>query len=132
MRTPASVPWDPALALDKLRAMPQTLVCDAILDQQVFAGAGNIFKNEVLFRIRVHPLSPLGALPADKPEELVAEVRQYAFDFLTWKKAFVLKQHWQAHRQNICPRCNVDLVKAKLGKSKRQSYFCERCQVRYG
>lgn len=124
--------WDPAAARRKLRAMPETLACDALLDQQVFAGAGNIFKNEVLFRIRVHPLSPLGALPPAKLRELVAQTRQYAFDFLTWKKAFELKKHWQAHRQRTCPRCAIPLVKAKLGKTQRQSYFCERCQKRYG
>ncbi|WJN60563.1 DNA-formamidopyrimidine glycosylase family protein [Pseudomonas sp. SO81] len=123
--------WDAELALTKLQAMPATLACDAILDQQVFAGAGNIFKNEVLFRIRVHPLSPLGALPADKLKELVSEVRQYAFDFLAWKKAFVLKQHWQAHRQSRCPRCAIPLSKAKLGRTQRQSYYCEQCQWRY-
>jgi endonuclease-8 len=123
--------WDAELALVKLQAMPATLACDAILDQQVFAGAGNIFKNEVLFRIQVHPLSPLGALPADKLKELVSEVRQYAFDFLAWKKAFVLKQHWQAHRQSRCPRCAIPLSKAKLGRTQRQSYYCEQCQRRY-
>lgn len=124
--------WDAALALAKLQAMPTVLACDAILDQQVFAGAGNIFKNEVLFRIQLHPLSPLGALPAEKLEQLVNEVRQYAFDFLGWKKAFVLKQHWQVHRQTRCPRCDIRLSKAKLGRSQRQSYYCEHCQVRYG
>ncbi|WP_263140551.1 DNA-formamidopyrimidine glycosylase family protein [Pseudomonas sp. RIT-PI-AD] len=124
--------WDAAAARRKLRAMPETLVCDALLDQKVFAGAGNIFKNEVLFRIRVHPLSPLGALPAAKLRELVEQTRQYAFDFLAWKKAFELKKHWQAHRQRTCPRCAIPLSKAKLGKTQRQSYFCERCQKRYG
>lgn len=123
--------WDPELALARLRDLPDMLVCDAILDQQLFAGAGNIFKNEVLFRIRVHPLSTLGALPAEKLEELVAGVRQYAFDFLAWKKAHVLRQHWQAHRQNDCPRCAIPFSKAKLGRNQRRSYYCERCQQRY-
>ena len=45
--------WDARLALRRLRLQPDTLVCDALLDQQVFAGVGNIIKNEVLFRIRV-------------------------------------------------------------------------------
>ena len=55
--------WDAAAARRKLRAMPETLVCDALLDQNVFAGVGNIIKNEVLFRIRLHPLAKVGALP---------------------------------------------------------------------
>jgi endonuclease-8 len=123
--------WDAAAALAKLRAMLNALVCDALLDQNVFAGVGNIIKNEVLFRIRVHPLSTIGALPAAKLRELVAQARQYSFEFLEWKKAFVLKQHWLAHTKSICPRCHIPFVKAKLGKTNRRSFFCERCQKQY-
>jgi endonuclease-8 len=123
--------WNPKQALKKLRAIPEALACDVILDQTIFAGAGNIFKNEVLFRIRVHPLSKIGALPAAKLRELVKQVHVYAFEFLAWKKAFVLRQHWLAHRQSICPRCDIPFIKAKLGRGSRQSFFCERCQKRY-
>ena len=42
----------------------------------VFAGVGNIIKNEVLFRIGVHPLSTPGALPAAKRNALVREARK--------------------------------------------------------
>lgn len=123
--------WNPALALKRLRAAPDTLACDALLDQNVFAGVGNIIKNEVLYRIRVHPLSTVGALPAAQLRELVAQARQYSFDFLEWKKAFVLKQHWLAHRQSVCRRCDLPLTKAPLGKTRRQSYFCSHCQRLY-
>lgn len=123
--------WEPALALDKLRAQPELLLCDAALDQDIFAGAGNIFKNEVLFRIRVHPLSTVGALPAAKLREFVAQMRAYAFDFLRWKKALVLKQHWEAHTKKTCPRCHIPFHKAHLGKTNRRSFFCTGCQRQY-
>jgi endonuclease-8 len=123
--------WDARQVLKQLRAQPDMLVCDAALDQEIFSGAGNIFKNEVLFRIRVHPLSKVGALSAAKQRELVAEMRTYDFDFLRWKQAFVLKQHWQAHTQRICPRCAIPFHKAHLGKTNRRSFFCTRCQKQY-
>lgn len=123
--------WDPAAARKKLRAAPETLACDALLDQQLFSGVGNIIKNEVLFRIRVHPLSPVGALPAPKLRALVEQARTYSFDFLEWKKQFVLKQHWLAHRKTTCPRCQLPFHKAKLGQTRRASYWCERCQKLY-
>ncbi|WP_394777788.1 DNA-formamidopyrimidine glycosylase family protein [Undibacterium sp.] len=124
--------WDPALARKKLRAMPDTLVCDALLDQTVFSGVGNIIKNEVLFRIRLHPLSTAGALPAAKMRELVEQARQYSFEFLQWKKAHVLKAHWLAHTKSTCPRCHIPFHKAHLGKTRRRSFFCNRCQKMYG
>jgi len=73
----------------------------------------------------------MGALPAPKLRALVEEARQYSFDFLEWKKQYVLKQHWLAHAKTICPRCNIPFKKAVLGRSKRRSFFCERCQKRY-
>jgi endonuclease-8 len=123
--------WNAAAARKKLRGMPNVLVCDALLDQNVFAGVGNIIKNEVLFRIRVHPLSKVGALPPRKLRQLVEEARRYSFQFLEWKKAFVLRKHWLAHTKKVCPRCQVPLTKAHLGTTNRRSFFCERCQVRY-
>ncbi|MFC4929089.1 DNA-formamidopyrimidine glycosylase family protein [Massilia sp. GCM10023247] len=123
--------WNPARARKKLRAQPDMLACDALLDQEIFSGVGNIIKNEVLFRIRVHPSSTVGALPARKLCALVAEARQYSFDFLEWKKQYVLKQHWLAHAKTTCPRCNIPFKKAHLGRSNRRSFFCERCQKRY-
>jgi endonuclease-8 len=123
--------WDRALALKKLRAQPDMLACDALLNQQIFSGVGNIIKNEVLFRIRVHPLSTVGALPAAKLRTLADEARQYSFDFLAWKKAYVLKAHWLAHTKRSCPRCHIPLHKAHLGTTRRRSFYCERCQKLY-
>ncbi len=123
--------WDAKAARARLRAMPDALVCDALLAQDVFSGVGNIIKNEVLFRIRVHPLSTVGALPAAKLRDLVEQARQYSFEFLAWKKAYVLKQHWLAHTKRICPRCDIPFHKAHLGKTNRRSFFCTRCQRLY-
>ena len=123
--------WDAARARKKLRAAPEMLACDALLDQDIFAGVGNIIKNEVLFRIRVHPLSTIGAMPAPKLRALVEQAREYSFDFLEWKKKYELKQHWLAHTKTICPRCNIKFSKGVLGRSKRRSFYCERCQKRY-
>jgi endonuclease-8 len=124
--------WDPKAARAKLRGMPEVLVCDALLDQNVFAGVGNIIKNEVLFRIRVHPLSKVGALPPRKLRDLVEQARKYSFEFLEWKKAFVLKKHWLVHTKKMCPRCEIPLKKAHLGTTDRRSFYCERCQVWHG
>lgn len=123
--------WKPALALKKLRAVPDKLACDALLDQNIFSGVGNIIKNEVLFRLHIHPLSRVGALPPAKLRELVKQARQYSFEFKEWKQAFVLKQHWLVHTRRLCPRCERPLSKAQLGTTRRRSFFCERCQKRY-
>lgn len=123
--------WDPAAARKKLRAMPDTLVCDALLDQNVFAGVGNIIKNEVLYRIHVHPCSKVGAMPPARLRKMVEEARIYSFQFLEWKRQFVLRQHWLVHNKGVCPRCEIKLHRAYLGTTDRRTFFCERCQIRY-
>lgn len=126
-----SASWNAAAARKKLRAQPQMLVCDALLDQEIFAGIGNIIKNEVLFRIRVHPLSAVGALPAAKLNTMVEQARAYSFEFLAWKKEYTLREHWLAHTKRICPKCNNPFTKAYLGKTHRRTFYCEKCQKKY-
>jgi len=123
--------WDPAKARKKLKAIPKTLVCDALLDQTIFAGVGNIIKNEVLFRIKVHPKTKVGNLTSRKMTELIKEARQYSFDFLEWKRQYVLKKHWLVHTKKFCPRDGSRIVKEYLGKTNRRTFYCNSCQKRY-
>jgi len=123
--------WNPAKARKKLKAIPKTLVCDALLDQTIFAGVGNIIKNEVLFRIKVHPKTKVGNLTSGKMTELIKEARQYSFDFLEWKRQYVLKKHWLVHTKKICPRDGSRIVKEYLGKTNRRTFYCNSCQKRY-
>jgi endonuclease-8 len=123
--------WDAENAIGKMKENPQLLACDALMDQQIFSGVGNIIKNEVLFRARIHPLSLVSKLPAEKLKEMIAEAVNYSFDFLKWKKEKKLSKHWQAYGQQICPRNHIPFHKKNTGKSHRTSYFCNLCQVLY-
>ena len=123
--------WDPKAAKKKLEEIPDALVCDALLNQNIFAGVGNIIKNEVLFRMRLHPESRVGDLPVKKINELIKEARNYSFEFLDWKKKYVLRKHWLAHTKTTCPRCNTPITKKYLGKTNRRSFYCNNCQVMY-
>ena len=123
--------WNPKKARKKLKAMPKTMVCDALLDQHIFSGVGNIIKNEVLYRIKLHPETLVGNIPSKKLTSLTTEARNYSFDFLKWKKEFVLRKHWLAHTKKTCKRCDLPLIKKYCGKTKRRTFFCENCQVKY-
>lgn len=123
--------WDPALARNKLAAAPDTLACDALMDQDTFAGVGNIIKNETLFRARLHPLSRMGAVPARQRAKLVDEARRFSFDFLSGKRAGTLDRYLQVHGKETCPRCGGLLQSAVLGKTQRRAFWCDACQVRH-
>lgn len=123
--------WDPRLARRKLKAMPEVLVCDALLDQTVFSGVGNIIKNEVLFRTGIHPGSRVGNLPPPKLTALIRQAREYSFDFLRWKRAFELKKHWKVHTKRVCPGCGGPVTKRYMGTTNRRTFFCSNCQTLY-
>jgi endonuclease-8 len=123
--------WDPTKARRKLKSIPNTLVVDALLDQHIFAGVGNIIKNEVLFRTKLHPKNKIGDLPPRKITELIAQARQYSFDFYEWKKQYSLKKNWLVHTKKICPRDGSKIIKEYLGKTHRRTFFCNSCQALY-
>ena len=123
--------WSAPKARRKLLAEPERIAGDVLLDQTIFSGVGNIIRNEVLFRIGVHPLSRVGDLPAARLSALIREARNYSFDFLEWKKAFVLSRHWCVHKRSVCPKCGGPIRKTYPGRSARRSFACPNCQVHY-
>jgi endonuclease-8 len=123
--------WSPRKAGLKLNKIPDKNVCDVLLDQEIFAGVGNIIKNEVLFRIRVHPESLVGKLPPKIKSALIREARKYSFDFLKWKREYVLKKHWLIYTKKTCPRDHLPVIRKHLGETKRRTFFCEKCQILY-
>ena len=123
--------WSAANAKKKLRVKPDMLACDALLDQDIFAGVGNIIKNEVLFRMRIHPESQVGAIPAAKVAKMVDDARIFSFQFLEWRRAGVLKKNCKVHKKTMCSRCGIPLELRELGKTHRRAFYCIKCQTLY-
>lgn len=123
--------WDKIKAKGKLKAMAETLICDALLELDIFSGVGNIIKNEILYRVRVHPESIIGKIPAAKLRKLIDETRIYSFQFLDWKRNYELKKNWLAHTKKICLRCDHPIDKKYTGEKNRRSFICTNCQVLY-
>lgn len=123
--------WDPESAEIKLKKNTEKLICDALLEQSIFSGVGNIIKNEVLYRVKIHPESIVKKLPVLKIKRLIKEARNYSFEFLEWKRNYVLKKHWLAHTKTICLRCNFPILKKYTGVKNRRSFFCTKCQLLY-
>ncbi len=120
--------WNPEKTEETLKSQPKMMICDALMDQDIFSGVGNIIKNEALFRVGIHPESLVGNLTSKKLKGIIAEARNYGFDFKKWKKANVLKKHFQIYHKKLCPICGGEVIKKDTGKSRRTSFFCLRDQ----
>lgn len=121
--------WDKKKAKDKLKLLPNKLICDVLLEQDIFSGVGNIIKNEILYRVGVHPESVMEKIPALKRNKLIDEARNYSFQFLAWKKENELKKHWLVYGKKICSKCNFPIIKKQTGVKKRRNFICMRCQT---
>lgn len=123
--------WDEKKARKKLRAMPERNVGEALLDQDIFAGVGNIIKCEVLHRTGIHPESVIGKLPPRKLTALITEARNYSFDFYEWKKVFVLAKNWLVYKKKKCKTCGTPVSLIYTGETPRRSFYCPHCQTLY-
>lgn len=121
--------WNTAKARRKLKKHPEMNVGDALLDQEIFAGVGNIIKNEVLYRISVHPESTIGSLPPRRLTALIQEAREYSFDFYRWKKVFELRKHWLIYKKKKCMQCGGGVTLKHTGNNPRRTFYCENCQI---
>jgi len=122
--------WDEKYVLRMLTHESKTELGDLLLDQNIFAGAGNIIKNEVLFRLGLHPERKIESLSSPARRSLVGEMRRYSKQFYRWKKKFVLRKHWQIYRKHPCPNCRTKVVLKKTGERNRRSFLCPVCQPR--
>jgi endonuclease-8 len=123
--------WDPKKVKKILLTYPpELLIGDVLLDANLFSGVGNIIRNEVLYRVRMHPDSVLGAIPTRKLTAMIKQTQVYSFDFLEWKKANQLAKHWEVYSKKKCP-LGHPITKKYTGKTKRRSFICEQCMVKY-
>jgi endonuclease-8 len=120
--------WDPKAAIAKIRAEPDAVVADVLLDQNIFAGVGNIIKNEVLFRTRTDPFARVGNLSTRRLNAIVAEARTFSFRFLELRRVFALRKHLEIYGKSLCATCGGKVNRRIHGKRQRRSFFCATCQ----
>ena len=116
-------------ALRKVRRHPRAEIADVLLDQSIFAGVGNIIKNEVLFRTRTSPMArvgrPLGAKTAGQSSRTHA---RFHFAFSNSAGQFALRKNLEIYGRSVCPSCGGRVSRKIHGDRARRSFFCVDCQ----
>lgn len=127
--------WDPAEALRRLVADPAREIGEALLDQRVLAGVGNVYKSELCFLRGVTPWTPVADVPG--PEHVVdlakrlLEANKTRVGHITTGDSRPGRRNWvygQAGRP--CRRCGTRVVGADQGRppQARVSFWCPCCQ----
>ncbi len=121
--------WDPTRAVRAVRRHPDAEIADVLLDQSIFAGVGNIIKNEVLFRTRTDPRTYIRDIPARKLRAIVADARTFSERFLELRRQFALRRNLEIYGRSVCPRCSGRVTRLTHGTRNRRSFFCRACQT---
>ncbi|HET9164035.1 MAG TPA: DNA-formamidopyrimidine glycosylase family protein [Solirubrobacterales bacterium] len=118
--------FDEDAVVAALRADPTRGLGDALLDQRLVAGIGNIFKSEACFAAGVDPWRPVGELSEEELRAVLAAARGLMLEAV---KSGRHPHEVYRRRQGACPRCRGPLSSRGQGDDNRTTYWCPRCQV---
>lgn len=123
-----STKWNSNLAYRNVQNYPEEMIADVLLDQEIFAGVGNIIKNEILSINKINPKTLIKNISSKKIKDLILCAQSFSKKFYKWRESFVLRKNLKIHRRSLCPHCATKIIREKTGKRMRWSYWCPVCQ----
>ena len=116
---------------------------NALLDQQIVVGIGNIYASEILHRARISPKSPAGELSTRRIAQLARASAQILRDAIrcegstlgdgTYRSALNRDGSYQnmhcvyQKSGELCPTCRRGRIR-RIIQAQRSTFYCPRCQ----
>jgi len=123
--------WEPAVARANLTADPERPLSEALLDQRVMAGLGNVYANELCFVTGYLPTTPVGQVK--DPLRMVQRARDMLWlnrsrvNRTTTGDTRAGRDLWVYGRVGRpCRRCGTPIRSDDSGE--RISFWCPSCQ----
>ena len=136
--------FDAGEALRRFRARPELAIADALLNQRIVAGAGNVYKSEVLFLCGVHPFARVADIADERLLAMLAMARKHLqANVIDATAAIVTYRGYRrttrradpAERLYVygragkpCRQCGTPIVIQAQGPHARLTYWCPTCQ----
>ncbi len=138
--------FDAEAALVRLMARRTESIGEAMVQQRVMAGVGNVFKSEVCFAEGVSPFARVDSLSEQQLRSLIARARQQlkanvmedsgnqivtyrGLRRRTTRNADPGANLWvYGRRDEPCRRCGTAIARALQGDGARVTYWCPQCQ----
>lgn len=128
-------PFDDAEYVRRMRRQETREIGDAVLQQRIVAGIGNIYKAESLFLAGIDPWRTVSTLT----DEQLLHVREIAtrimHDGVLDARTITFKGpgqpgHWAYGRAGLaCRRCGNAIQSRKQGEDQRITFWCAHCQT---
>jgi len=135
--------FDAAAAIQRLRDRATDAIGDALLNQRVMSGIGNVFKSEILFVARVEPFRAVRSLTDNEIARIISTAKDLlraavlpasktlspAFGRRTTRSLDPEQKLWvYARGGKPCRKCGTPIEARKTGIDARLTYWCPQCQ----
>jgi formamidopyrimidine-DNA glycosylase len=130
--------FDADEAWRRLQREPNRALGDAVLDQRIVAGIGNIYKSEGLFCASLDPRRAVSTVTREQADRIWAVTSRMMWADARRSGPIVTldlavqrngDRHWVYRRRgHRCFRCSGPIDMLRQGELKRTTYFCADCQ----
>ncbi|MDC0448998.1 bifunctional DNA-formamidopyrimidine glycosylase/DNA-(apurinic or apyrimidinic site) lyase [bacterium] len=138
-------PVDKALTPEKFLEQIQskrTNIKNALLDQKIIAGLGNIYATDALFMAKIHPETKTSDITLKMAGKLLEAARTILLEGIKnrgstlpdkmyvdiFGKPGTQQNHFRIYMQGKCPKCGTKVAFKKING--RGTYFCPECQCK--
>jgi endonuclease-8 len=98
---------------------------DALLDQRLVSGIGNVWKVESLWAERVSPWRRLGEVTDEELRAVLIAAHRLMRARLDGVPG---TRHVYRRKGHMCPRCGTPIKSWPQGDDARMAYWCPQCQ----
>jgi endonuclease-8 len=134
--------FDEDEAVRRLRQRESEEIADALLNQRVVAGVGNIYKSEVLFLCRIDPFARVSLVTDAELRRVLATARKYLRANVTHPRGGIVtytgyrrsgrgaaeRHHVYGRARKPCRTCGTSIRVRAQGPHARLTYWCPACQ----
>ena len=114
------------------RRDPQTTVTEVLLDQSVVSGIGNVYRNEVLFEMGIHPATPIGEVDDALLDRMLRRCARHLRlnagrrRTTTGVRRAGMNLYVYERAGRPCRRCGATIRRTRTAG--RASFWCASCQ----
>jgi endonuclease VIII len=115
--------------LKRIRGAADRELGDALLDQRLVSGIGNVWKVESLWEQRLSPWRRVGEVSDGELRAVLGTAARLMRDSL---EAVPGRRHVYRRKGQMCPRCGTPIRSWPQGDDARMAYWCPTCQTGEG
>ena len=126
--------FDVQIAADRLGSAAELQLGEALLQQRLVAGIGNVYKSEVLFLAHLSPFRTVGETTDEERRTLLGRARRLLRENVERPIRRSVPgperpRHWVYRRAGLpCQRCGTPIEHTRQGNDARSTYWCPSCQ----